>query len=303
MNWKQIFFSGASLRLGWNLLFYLFIVTITIAVIVTPVVFLLSLFDLSPQIGKPVTGWTSIAGSIIVLFSGYFAFLIGTHLSQKWLRKKDLYELGLKLNRESVKDLFYGILLGGLIVGIEVFLCWIFGWYELVGFSWQLNDVGIIIPTFVLLLFTKIQPALLEEVIFRGYFFQVFLERLSLKNTVLITSLLFGLLHFSSTAEYPWWAAITSAAIAGLLFAQAYLFNNNLFLPIGIHYGWHIFGRLLNDTGVEVEKTILLVSNVTGPNLLTPTEGGGTSLFGLVGVGTVSLILYYLKKAEIKSHS
>lgn len=301
MGFKQIFYNRDSLRLGWNLLFYIITMLFTIAVCVTPVVYLLKRVHLSPQIGQPVTGWSSIAGSIIVLVVGYFSFLLGTHLSQRMFRKGDLSSLGLKPNKGNFKDLIVGICLGALIVCVSVFLNWIFGWYEFVGFSWEVNHINIIIPTFILLLFTKIQPALLEEAIFRGYFFQVIHEKTSLRFTVAVTSLLFGLAHLGSPGEYPWWAAVLSASIAGLLFAQAYLLNSNLFLPIGIHYGWHIFGRLLNDSGVAVEKTILIISNVKGPALLAPTSGGGASLFELLGVGLVSLILYKIQKAKSKS--
>lgn len=294
MNIKSIFISDSGLRIFWNLLLFFIIVIATIAVIVSPIVFLLSLFNLSPQIGKPVTGWNSIIGSIITLVFGYFAFLFGTHFSQKLLRKSKLSALGLKIDKQHIKDLLLGFVLGGVIIVVSVLLSWLMGWYKFSGFAWEYRSINLIIPAFLLLLFARIQPALLEEVIFRGYLFQLLSDRYSVRNTVLISSLLFGLAHLTSMENYPWWAVVFSTFFAGLLFAQAYLLHKNLWLPIGIHYGWHIIGRLLNDGGVPVDKSVFIVSEVSGPGLLSPTSGGAASLFELVGVGLVSIVLWKL---------
>ena len=296
MNIKSIFVSDSGLRIFWNLLLYFIIVIATIAVIVSPIVFLLSLFDFSPQIGKPVTGWNSIIGSIITLVFGYFAFLLGTHFSQKLLRKSKLSALGLKIDKQNIKNLLLGFVLGGVIIVVSVLLNWLMGWYKFSGFAWEYRSINLIIPTFLLLLFARIQPALLEEVIFRGYLFQLLADRCNVRNTVLISSLLFGLAHLTSMENYPWWAVVLSTFLAGLLFAQAYLLHKNLWLPIGIHYGWHIFGRLFNDAGVPVDKSVFIVSEISGPALLSPASGGGASLFELVGVGLISMVLWKLSK-------
>ena len=296
MNIKSIFVSVSGLRLFWNLILYLIIVITTIAVIVSPLIFLLSLFNLSPQIGKPVTGWNSIIGSIITLVFGYFAFLLGTHFSQKLLRKSKVSALGLKIDKQHIKNLLLGFVLGGVIIVVSVLLNWLMGWYKFSGFAWEYRSINLIIPTFLLLLFARIQPALLEEVIFRGYLFQLLADRCNVRNTVLISSLLFGLAHLTSMENYPWWAVVLSTFLAGLLFAQAYLLHKNLWLPIGIHYGWHIFGRLFNDAGVPVDKSVFIVSEVSGPGLLSPASGGGASLFELVGVGLVAMVLWKLSK-------
>jgi membrane protease YdiL (CAAX protease family) len=294
MYLKSIFIKDSSLRLFWNLLSYLIIVTATIAIIVIPIVLLLSFFNLSPQIGKPVTGWNSIIGSIITLVFGYFAFLLGTHLSQKFLRKSKLSNLGLKVDKKNITDLLLGIILGGVIIFVSIFLNWLFGWYKFTGFAWEYRSLNLLIPAVLLALTAKFQSALIEEVFFRGYLFQLLEDRYKIVIAVLISSFLFGLAHLTSMESYPWWAVIISSFLAGLLFAQAYLLNKNLWLPIGIHYGWLIFGRLLNDIGTSAEKSLLIISEVSGPELLTPGTAGGASLFELVGVGLVAVILWKL---------
>jgi len=73
---KSIFFSTQGLRWGWIIIFYLVIVVAAIAIIIAPLVFLLSLFNLSPQPQKPITGWSKITGSVITLLVGYSAFYL-----------------------------------------------------------------------------------------------------------------------------------------------------------------------------------------------------------------------------------
>ncbi len=101
MNFRIVFYSKSGLRIGWNILLYFVITLLTVALFVAPIVFILSLLDLSPQIGKPVDDWKSIIGAIITLLFGYFGFLSGNYLSQQWLNSSDLVSLGLRLNKSS----------------------------------------------------------------------------------------------------------------------------------------------------------------------------------------------------------
>lgn len=298
MNFRIVFYSKSGLRIGWNILLYFVITLLTVALFVAPIVFILSLLDLSPQIGKPVDDWKSIIGAIITLLFGYFGFLSGNYLSQQWLNSSDLVSLGLRLNKSSFKLLFLGIGFGSVIIFVSALLSLLFGWYTFSGFAWQYRPPDLLFAAFILLLVVKIQPALIEETIFRGYLLKLFADRYTLRTAVIVTSVLFGFAHLSSIEDYPWWATILSTIIAGFLFAQAFVLSKNLYLPIGIHYGWHIFGRLINDTGEPIEKSMFLVSNVHGPTLLTPTSGGGASLFELIGVGIVSIVMWKMSRSN-----
>jgi membrane protease YdiL (CAAX protease family) len=294
---RSIFISNDGFRWGWELFLFFLITGVTVAVIVGPLLLLLSAIGLSPQIGIPVTGWISIIGSILILAAGYAAFLLGTHLTQRFIKGASLSDLGLKFSTAAVGNFAVGFGLGSIIVVISVLLSWISGFYEFSDFSWQIRSVGILIPALVLALVAKIQPALIEEVIFRGYLFQVISSRRGMRAAVLLSSFLFGLAHLASFDETTtWWMAIISTFLAGLVFAQAYLVRMTLWLPIGIHYAWHIAGRLLGDTGGPAENAIFIVSDVTQERLITSPTGGGAGIFDLIGLGVASLILWRMGK-------
>jgi len=293
---KSIFYSTQGLRWGWIILFYFIIVVATIAIIITPLVFLLSLFDLSPQPQKPITGWSKITGSVITLLVGYLAFLIGTHLAQRLLRRSKLKELGLIIGKSGIYDLILGIGLGTLLVSFSTFLSWLLGWYQFIGFSWDFRPPSVLLPAIVLSFVATIQSPLLEEVIFRGFLFQTLTDRWGLRISIFLSSLLFGIAHLTSLEDFIWWTAIISAFLAGLMFVQAYLVRKSLWLPIGIHFGWIFAGRFLNDAGGSVDNTLFLASKVEGPHLLVPPSGGGAGLLELLGVGLVSFILWRMSK-------
>ncbi|MFC1784931.1 lysostaphin resistance A-like protein [Candidatus Neomarinimicrobiota bacterium] len=296
---KPILFSKSDLRWGWTIIFYLFIVIAFIAIMVGPVLLLLSTIGLSPQPGKAVTGWLSISGSIITLLAGYSAFLIGTHFAQRWLRKSKLSELGLLLSKGWIRELAVGIGLGIILISVSVLLSWIMGYYKFLGFSWAFRPSELLLPAFVMAFIAIIQSALLEEIIFRGFLFQTFKDRWGLHPAIYISSIFFGVLHITSLNDFSWWAAIISTFLAGLVFVQAYLVYNSLWLPIGIHFGWILGGRLLNDTGGAVENTLLIASKVEGPELLVAPSGGGAGLFELAGLGLISFILWRMSKKRV----
>lgn len=294
---QSVFYSANGLRLGWTILFFVLIIVVTVAVIVAPVVFLLSLIDLPPQPGQPVTGWSSIVGSIITLSTGYAAFLIGTHIAQRLLRKGDLQQLGLQTKKGWCRDLTTGVSLGTIIVLVAVFLSWLSGYYRFTGFAWQFRPASILLPAITLSFIANLQSPIIEEVIFRGFLLQTFVDRWGMRTSVLLTSLLFGLAHLLNVdAEYPAWAAVISTFLAGLMFTQAYRTRNNLWLPLGIHFGWILTGRLLNDVGGPAENALFIVSRVECPPLIGTPSGGGAGLFELIGVGLVSLILWKTTK-------
>lgn len=290
---RVIFYSHDRYRWGWEILFYLLIVGISVIVFAGPFAVVLPKLGFVLKGGEFVEGWSSIAGSVIVLIMVYTGFLFGTYMAQRYVRRSSLSEIGIKLNEQALREFAIGLGLGAIIIAVSVFLSWIFGYYNFTGFSWQYRSGSILLPAIILMLIAIIQPALVEEVIFRGYLFQVILSRKGIIYAVIITSLFFGLMHLTSFDESTtWWMAIISTFLAGFVFAQAFLARMSLWIPFGIHYGWHLFGRLLNDTGGAAKNSIFMVSEVAQKKLITNPTGGGAGIFELVGVGVVSFILW-----------
>lgn len=94
----------------------------------------------------------------------------------------------------------------------------------------------------VLLLFGAIG----EELLFRGYGFQVLLGTLGRFATVLPMAVLFGVAHWNNQSAST--AGIVNTVLWGVLFCFAFLRSRDLWLPIGLHYGWNLTLPLFGAT-------------------------------------------------------
>jgi membrane protease YdiL (CAAX protease family) len=115
--------------------------------------------------------------------------------------------------------------------------------------------------------------AVTEELVFRGILFRIVEQRIGTWLALTLTGLLFGLLHLFN-AHATLWGALAIAVEAGGMLAAAYAATRNLWVPIGLHFGWNfaeggIFGTSVSGTD---SPEGLLRGAVSGPEALS---GGG----------------------------
>jgi membrane protease YdiL (CAAX protease family) len=82
-----------------------------------------------------------------------------------------------------------------------------------------------------------------EYMLFRGYAFQLMLRHLGPFATILPVSVLFGLSHSSNAGSSP--ISLINTIGWGLILGVAFLRSGDLWLPIGLHYGWNLVLPLL----------------------------------------------------------
>ncbi len=94
-----------------------------------------------------------------------------------------------------------------------------------------------------------------EELFFRGYGFQVLLNAVGPFATILPIGVVFALLHGGN--PHATWFGIANTAGFGILFGYAYWRSRDLWLPIGLHFGWNLtlplFG--VNLSGLTMKVT------------------------------------------------
>ena len=95
-----------------------------------------------------------------------------------------------------------------------------------------------------------------EEMIFRGYAFQLLIEKMGPFATVLPVGVAFGLAH--SFNAHATTLAVLNTMLWGILLGYAFLRSHDLWLPIGLHYGWNavlpLFGVNLSGLTIEVTR-------------------------------------------------
>jgi membrane protease YdiL (CAAX protease family) len=197
---------------------------------------------------------------VIVWLGGY---LLGVTLSQfvagiaaNWIALRiygrlRLSDLGLKLNGASARNLALGVA-GGMGAAALALVP------PLAAHIARLAPAPDVHSTWYIFLFTAV--ALLlgsagEEILFRGYGFQMLLCAWGPYTTIFTVGAVFGVLH--GVNPNSTWLGIINTAGFGVLFGYAFLRSRDLWLPIGLHFGWNftlpLFG--VNVSGLTMKLT------------------------------------------------
>jgi uncharacterized protein len=146
----------------------------------------------------------------------------------------------------------------------------------------------------------SILAAVGEELALRGGVFRILEESCGSSVALVLSAAIFGLLH----ALNPGATVVSTAAIAieaGLLLGAAYSLTGNLWLPIGLHFGWNfteggLFGASVS--GGAAGKGVFAVT-LAGPRLLTGGKFGPEASLIAVAVGFTAALL--LIAASVRS--
>lgn len=233
---KNLIFANNiyKVRIIWILLTFFALIFLSEFLIVDPFTYLSKKIGLQEVYGILPNNWAEMLGDSLKRIIRSIGILFSSYLVIKYLAKKKLNFIGLTLDREAIKKFLIGLVLGILIQLISILLMSAFGWYHISGFSWQYHSTEFIIVSLLYTLFFCLETGVIEEVIFRGVLLNIFYKKYNLTIGVLISSVLFAVLHFSGFDEqFPWWLSILSSLLVALVFVQAYLLFDILWLPIG----------------------------------------------------------------------
>ncbi|ROT33437.1 CPBP family intramembrane glutamic endopeptidase [Micromonospora sp. HM5-17] len=192
-----------------------------------------------------------------------------------------------------------GRLIRGTVIGVGMFVAVIvnlvfLGYYEI-------NGLGSV-PGAVALLGFMAAAAVTEELLFRGVLFRIVEERTGTWLALLLTGVVFGLVHLVNP-DATLWGATAIAIEAGFMLAACYAATRNLWVPIGLHFGWNfaaggIFSTVVSGNG---ESAGLLDATMSGPALITGGDFGPEGSPYAVGAGLV-LTLVFMWLAHRRGH-
>ncbi|HEX6340206.1 CPBP family intramembrane glutamic endopeptidase [Umezawaea sp.] len=167
--------------------------------------------------------------------------------------------------------------------------------------GYHVNGLGSVTGALALLGFMS-AAAVGEELLFRGVLFRVVEERTGTWIALLLTGVLFGLMHLANP-DASLWGATAIAVEAGFMLAACYAATRNLWVPIGLHFGWNfalggIFSAAVSGNGASKG---LLDTTMSGPDLVTGGEFGPEGSLYTVAAGVV-LTLVFLWLAHRRGH-
>lgn len=119
--------------------------------------------------------------------------------------------------------------------------------------------------------------AVVEEILLRGVLFRIIEQSLGSWIALVLSALLFGLMH-AGNPNATWAAALGLSLQAGVLLAAAYMVSRSLWLPIGLHWGWNaVQAGVVGGTISGHTASAIVTTQPVGPVVLS----GGT--FGIEG--------------------
>jgi len=229
-------------------------------------------------LGAPVSGRLSI-WSVTPLIIGA---VVASWVLTTRFERRPLGTLGLRGGPEGLADLGLGTLAGAAIIGGVVLSMATLGWVSWVGISEPGSEIGTALALGGLLM----GAAFVEELLFRGYAFQVLFRRFGAAGAIAATSIAFGSLH----AWNPNFGALPllNIGLAGVLLGTAYWRTGSLWFVTGVHLGWNwvMAATDLAVSGLELHMP-RFDAVLAGPSLWT---GGSFGPEGGLMVTVASLL-------------
>ena len=141
--------------------------------------------------------------------------------------------------------------------------------------------------------------AVTEELLFRGVLFRIVEERTGTWIALVLTGVVFGAMHLANP-DASLWGATAIAIEAGFMLAACYAATRNLWVPIGLHFGWNfaaggIFSVVVSGNG---DSKGLLEASTSGPVALSGGDFGpeGSLYTVLAGVALTVVFLWLAKR-------
>ena len=225
--------------------------------------------------------------------TGFLAAVFANWLALRIYEDRPVSDAGLWLNPASAHNLLFGLIGGVGSACLVLAPPLLAGVARIVRTPAEQPSAGAMV--YLVLLLAAGSAG--EELFFRGYGFQVLLARCGPYATILPVGVLFALLH--SANPNATWFGIANTAGFGILFGYALLRSRDLWLPIGLHFGWNftlpLFG--VNVSGLRMKVTGYEMSWTAGHLWSGGDYGPEASLLTSV---VLFALLAYLWKAPIR---
>ena len=197
------------------------------------------------------------------------------------------------------KNAGIGFSSGFILQSLVILVIYAYGGYSVL----SINPISYVLPGFAIAL----ASAIFEEILFRGIIFRLTEEKLGSTMALVVSALIFGLLHLQNKNS-SFLSAMSIAVQAGVLLGASYIYSKNLWLPIFLHFAWNfaeagIYGAVIS--GNTITKS-LFTSKFSGSELITgglfgPENSIQATVFCLI-LGIVFIIIAKRQNKFVKPY-
>lgn len=216
---------------------------------------------------------------VVAVVTVYFAYV-------RFYERRGLSEFS---RPGALKELGVGLAIGAALFTGTIGVLAALGVYRVTGYGSAENLVE-------LLLIGGVLAGVFEETLFRGVVFRILEEWLGTWIALIISAVLFGLIHLLNP-NATLFGALSIILEAGVLLAAAYVVTRRLWLVIGLHAAWNftqggIFG--VQVSGMPAKG--LLRGTLSGPTWLSGGDFGAEASIVAV-ILCVSVAIAFLVRA------
>jgi len=245
------------------------LVPVAVKILVLKPVF--GLINPDEQISKTIQGFITIG----IILASY-------HYFSKKFENREIRELS---KAHFIKDNLTGFATGFALISLVAGIMYLFGYYLPV----SINNPTILFKPLMIFCIMGVW----EEIIFRGIIYRITEESLGTIRALLISSFIFGFVHFSNSG-FNWISGPAIALSIGLLTGILYTLSGRLWMSISLHIGWNISFVFWGMTvsGAQ-EFPSFIESRLTGPDWISGGKFGPENSLLTVFLSIILFSFFY----------
>ena len=212
---------------------------------------------------------------------------------RRYIDRKSILSMGFHL-KGKYKDIIYGLFVGFLLISLGFVILSLTNNLEIVLIQYSSK---VVFGGF----FLFIIAAMVEEIVFRGYVLNNFMD--SFKNkyiALLLSSILFALIHGMNPNLSI--LGFVNLIVAGMALGITYIYTKNLWFPVFLHVSWNFFqGPIFGFEVSGLNFNSIIQQKVVGSDLITGGDFGfeGSILITVLLLGMIVITDRILVKKTV----
>jgi membrane protease YdiL (CAAX protease family) len=200
-------------------------------------------------------------------------------------------------DRRGMKLFLEGIIVGMVLIIVYSLLVIMLGFGEITFNATEISNTFI---SFISNGIGFLAVALFEEALFRSYIFFKLARKVSLISAMIISSVIFGGLHFMPYAGVQYiWIGLINASLIGVLLCVIVIQSGSLMLAIGYHLAWDLSQKLILSKANSAIKLSLEGNILTGVGII-PEAGFIITVVLMLMAVYIFIRFKYIKQIKCK---